>query len=63
MKTKISGGISETTFYDDNKILQRARALNGLNPVLFRKTTSPADVGSKVGEQRKEDSGNKTVSS
>ncbi len=48
-----TGGISETTFYDDNKILQRARALNGLNPVLFRKTTSPPNVGSKVGGTKK----------
>ena len=52
----------ETPFYDDNKILRHA-PLNSLNSVLFRKTTSPTNVDSKVGEQRKENFGNKTVSS
>ena len=52
----------ETPFYDDNKIHRHA-PLNSPNSVLFRKTTSPTNVDSKVGEQRKENFGNKTVSS
>ena len=54
--------IENLLFYDDNKIPGHA-PLNSLNSVLFRKTTSPTNVDSKVGEQGKENFWNKTVSS